>query len=178
MSMDAMKQFVGEMGSTVCSFSFLFFCTFHLILLPQLNPFLLNPIRSFSFLGAFISVPFFAAMNINNSSTFLQMLTSKDAWNFTSRSRSRGIFISLFTLDLDFKAFSFHFSFSISISRHSHFTFHSRNKWKHFRFHSFSREKRVKNSNFLIMYSTKMHRFHNCDSLSFIFQQWTDCHRL
>ena len=98
--------------------------------------------------------------------------------NFTSRSRSRGIFISLFILDLDFKAFSFHFSFSISISRHSHFTFHSRNKWKHFRFHSFSREKRVKNSNFLIMYSTKMHRFHNCDSLSFIFQQWTDCHRL
>ena len=49
--------------------------------LPQFNRLLLNPIRTFSFLGAFISVPFFAAMNRNNSSTstFLQMLTSKDA---------------------------------------------------------------------------------------------------
>ena len=52
-----------------------------LILLPQLIQLLLNPIRNFSFLGAFMPVPFFAAINRNNSttSTFLQMLTSKDA---------------------------------------------------------------------------------------------------
>ena len=71
------------------SFSFFSDLSSH-ILLPQLNLLLVYFILAFSFLCAFISVPFLEEMKLRNSSasSLLQIFTSKDAWNFTSSSIS------------------------------------------------------------------------------------------
>ena len=114
----------------------------------------------------------------------LRMLSSNLRESRFSRILKNYFEISLLNLE----AFSFHFSFSISISRPFHFTVHSRSRFQGIFISLFILEisvsisdftlflekqghllsccgqlKRVKNSNFLILYSTKMQQFHNGD---------------